>query len=158
MCLRTQETFLFHWLYSPLGPWSLLSVSWSFSDGRAPWTSDQLVARPLPKHRTTQTQNKHIHIPNIHVLCGIRTHDPSFRASEDSLCFRTLGYWDRQRNGLLFGRSLFVSRLEHKLCYLRFLWISSLDPGECYDRTSIKLQTLPAKFFTISFLSFSPIQ
>jgi hypothetical protein len=30
-----------------------------FADGRIPWTSDQLVARPLPKHRTTQTQNKH---------------------------------------------------------------------------------------------------
>jgi hypothetical protein len=30
-----------------------------FTDGRTPWTSDQLVARPLPKHRTTQTQNKH---------------------------------------------------------------------------------------------------
>jgi hypothetical protein len=32
-----------------------------FTDGRIPWTSDQLVARPLPKHRTTQTQNKHVH-------------------------------------------------------------------------------------------------
>jgi hypothetical protein len=29
-----------------------------FTDSRASWTSDQLVARPLPKHRTTQTQNK----------------------------------------------------------------------------------------------------
>jgi hypothetical protein len=32
------------------------SVSWSFTDGRTPWTSDQLVAWSLPKHRTTQTQ------------------------------------------------------------------------------------------------------
>jgi hypothetical protein len=24
-----------------------------FTDGRTPWTSDQIVARPLPKHRTT---------------------------------------------------------------------------------------------------------
>jgi hypothetical protein len=39
-------------LQSPLGP--------DFTDGRTPWTSDQLVARPLPKQRTTQTQNKHI--------------------------------------------------------------------------------------------------
>jgi hypothetical protein len=30
-----------------------------FTDGRIPWTSDLLVARPLHKHRTTQTQNKH---------------------------------------------------------------------------------------------------
>jgi hypothetical protein len=26
--------------------------------GRAPWTGDQPVARPLPKHRTTQRENK----------------------------------------------------------------------------------------------------
>jgi hypothetical protein len=66
-----------------------------FRDGRTPRTSDQLVARPLSKHRTTQTQNKHIHTQNIHALCGIRTHDPGFRASEDSSCFRPLGYRDR---------------------------------------------------------------
>jgi hypothetical protein len=57
--------------------------------------SDRLVARPLPKHRTTQTQNKHIHTSNNHALCGIRTQDPSFRASEDSSCLRPLGYCDR---------------------------------------------------------------
>jgi hypothetical protein len=68
----------FHWLYSPRGPWTIFSVLWSFfTDDRTPWTSDQLIARPLPKHRTTQTQNKHIHTPNIHALSGIRTHDPS---------------------------------------------------------------------------------
>jgi hypothetical protein len=61
-----------------------------FTDGRTPWTSDQLVVRPLSKHRTTQTQNKH-----IHSLYGIRTHDTGFRASEDILCLRSLGYRDR---------------------------------------------------------------
>jgi hypothetical protein len=48
-----------------------------FSFSRTPWTSDQHVARPLPKHRTTQTKNKRIHTPNIHALSGIRIHDPS---------------------------------------------------------------------------------
>jgi hypothetical protein len=93
-----------------------------FTDGRTPWTSDQLVARPLPKHRVTQTQNKHIHIPNIHkhnrplwvavqglirptpytyipnihALCRIWTHDPGFRASEGGTWLRPLGYRDRQ--------------------------------------------------------------
>jgi hypothetical protein len=58
---------------------------------------------PLPKHRT-QTQNKHIHIPNTHALCGIRTHDPGFRASEDStcrICFRPLGYRDRPERDII---------------------------------------------------------
>jgi hypothetical protein len=29
--------------------------------GRTPRTSDQFVARALPKHRAAQTQNEHIH-------------------------------------------------------------------------------------------------
>jgi hypothetical protein len=49
-------------------PWALAS-SFSFmiifTDGRTPWASDQLVARPLPKHRTTQTQNKRIQTPHV---------------------------------------------------------------------------------------------
>jgi hypothetical protein len=56
-----------------------------FTVGRTPWTGDQLVAKPIHKHRTTQTQ-KNIHIPKIHALSGIRTHDPGFRP---------LGYRDR---------------------------------------------------------------
>jgi hypothetical protein len=55
-----------------------------YSDGRTPWMSDQLVARPLPKHKTTQTQNTRMQTPNIDALSGIRTHDRSVRASEDS--------------------------------------------------------------------------
>jgi hypothetical protein len=43
-------------------------------------------------------QNKHIHIPNIHAFCGIRTNDPVFRASEVSTCLKTLGYRDRPHN------------------------------------------------------------
>jgi hypothetical protein len=48
--------------------------------------SDQLIARPLPKRKTTQAQEEHMQ--NIHVLCGIRAHNPGFRASEDSTCLR----------------------------------------------------------------------
>jgi hypothetical protein len=94
--------FFFHWLYSTIGPWPLVFQFYdNFTDGRTPWTSDQFVARPLPKHRTTQTQNKCIHIRNIHALCGIRTHDPGFWASEDNTCRRPLGYRERRIKGLL---------------------------------------------------------
>jgi hypothetical protein len=65
---------------APLGPGLWFSVSWSFYRRQ-----DSLhEGSALPKHRTTQTQNKHIDILNIHALCGIRTHDPGFRASENS--------------------------------------------------------------------------
>jgi hypothetical protein len=62
-----------------------------FTDSRTLSTGDELVARPLHKHRTTQT-----HTPNIHALCGIRTHDPGFWASEDNKCLTPPGYRDRR--------------------------------------------------------------
>jgi hypothetical protein len=66
-----------------------------FTDGRTPWTSDRLVTRPLLTHRTTRRQHKHVHTPNTHALCAIRTRNPGFRASEGSTCLRPLGYRDR---------------------------------------------------------------
>jgi hypothetical protein len=84
-------------------PWALASnfvqIYDHFTDDRTPWASDQLVARPLPKLRTTQTQNKHIHVLNIHA--GIRNHHPGFRASEDNSCLRLLGYHDQQHTFLV---------------------------------------------------------
>jgi hypothetical protein len=50
--------FFFQWLYSTfLGPGLIFQfLNLFYTDGRTPWTSDQPVARPLPIHRTTQTQ------------------------------------------------------------------------------------------------------
>jgi hypothetical protein len=79
------------------GPRPLIQFRIHFTEGRTPWRSDQLVAMSLPTHRTTQTQNKRIHTPNIYALSGIRTHDPSVRTSEDSSCLRRRGYCDRQQ-------------------------------------------------------------
>jgi hypothetical protein len=45
--------------------------------------SDQSVARPLPKHKATQTQNKRVHTPNINTVNGTGTQDLSVRARED---------------------------------------------------------------------------
>jgi hypothetical protein len=46
------------WRYSPLNPGNLLSFLNLYTVGRAPWTGDQPVPRPLSTHRTTQTQTK----------------------------------------------------------------------------------------------------
>jgi hypothetical protein len=40
-------------------------------------------------------QHKHRINTDIHALSGIRTHDPSVRASEDGSCLRPRGYCDR---------------------------------------------------------------
>jgi hypothetical protein len=45
------------WLYSPCGPWPLSQFLNLYKVGRALWTGDQSVARPLPTHRTTQTES-----------------------------------------------------------------------------------------------------
>jgi hypothetical protein len=45
---------IYLWLYSPCGPWPLFELLNLYTVGRAPWTGDQAVARPLPTHRTTQ--------------------------------------------------------------------------------------------------------
>jgi hypothetical protein len=77
-----------------VGPWPLLQFRNHFyTVGKIPWTSDRPIARPLPKHRTTQTQNK----PNrdIYALSGIRTHDTNGRAGEDSSCLRPRGHSDQ---------------------------------------------------------------
>jgi hypothetical protein len=55
--------FIHQWLYSPLlGPGLFFSfIIFLYTDGRTPWMSDQLITRPLPTHRTIQTQNKCTH-------------------------------------------------------------------------------------------------
>jgi hypothetical protein len=51
-------TYLSVALQSFVGPWPLCSFLIFYTDDRTPWTEDQSVARPLPTHRATQTQNK----------------------------------------------------------------------------------------------------
>jgi hypothetical protein len=41
-----------------VGPWPLFSFLILYTVDRTSWTRDQPVTRPLPTHRTTQTQNK----------------------------------------------------------------------------------------------------
>jgi hypothetical protein len=45
-------------LQSFIRPWPLFSFLVLYTVGSTSWTEDQSVARPLPTHRTTQTQNK----------------------------------------------------------------------------------------------------
>jgi hypothetical protein len=51
-------TSIFLWHYSPCGPRPLFQFLNLYTVGRTYWTGDQPVARPLPTHRTPQSQNK----------------------------------------------------------------------------------------------------
>jgi hypothetical protein len=75
------------WLYRPLDIGRFFSFLILYTASRTPWTGDHPIARPLPTHRTTQTQNKHAHT-DFNASSGIRTHDPSVRAGEDGSCLR----------------------------------------------------------------------
>jgi hypothetical protein len=83
-CLLDIHSFIHQWLYSPLlGPGLFCSFIIIFTQtvgllGRviSPWQG-----------KLTQTQNKH---------SGIRTDDPSVRASEDRSCLKLHGYCDRR--------------------------------------------------------------
>jgi hypothetical protein len=59
-----------------------------YTVGMAPLTGYQPFARPLPTHRIDANIG-------IHALRGIRTHNPSVRASEDSSCLRPRDHYER---------------------------------------------------------------
>jgi hypothetical protein len=53
-------------LYRTLTVSRVIFILWIFIFiCRAPWTSDRPVAWPLPKYRTTQTQNKRTHLTSM---------------------------------------------------------------------------------------------
>jgi hypothetical protein len=91
------------------------SVSWSYTQ------SVGLLRRgitPLQGLYLRTEQQKHrikTHNTDINSLSGIRTHDPSVRASEDMPCLRPRGHYDRplflygiRNNCLSSGRSLLL--------------------------------------------------
>jgi len=60
--------------------------------GRTPWTGDRPDERP---HTYIQDNTTQKNADRIHASSGIRIHDPSVRAAEDSTCLRPRGHWDR---------------------------------------------------------------
>jgi hypothetical protein len=59
LCVTYDHKLLFYYgSTAPFGLWPLFQFLNLYTVGRTPWTGDQPVARPLPKYRTTQTQNK----------------------------------------------------------------------------------------------------
>jgi hypothetical protein len=74
--------------------WALASSSVSYSFVGLP---GRVISPSQGRYLNTgqHKNNKHTHT-DIHILSVIRTHDPSFRAGEDSSCLRPRGHCDRQ--------------------------------------------------------------
>jgi hypothetical protein len=106
----------FYFLLPPLG--SLLqllehradfSVFWLFTDGRTPWTGDQLVARSVPKHRTTQTKKNAHTLQTSMPWVGFETTIPASERAKT--VHRPLGYRDRH-----LDRNYFRIQQRIRLC------------------------------------------
>jgi hypothetical protein len=80
------HSFIHQWLYSPLlglgrfFSFLILNIRYDSLDGGS--------ARRKAATYTQDNTNRIIAHTNIHASSGIRTHDPSVRASEDSLCLK----------------------------------------------------------------------
>jgi hypothetical protein len=57
-----------------------------------PWNWYQPISRPLPTQDNTNVEHTQI---DIHVLFGVRIHDPSIRVSEGTSCLRPLSRCNR---------------------------------------------------------------
>jgi hypothetical protein len=72
-----------------VGPWLLLQFHNLFT--QTVRLLGQVISRPKAAIYTQDNTNT-----DIHALNGIRTHDPSFQATEDSCCLRPPGHCDRR--------------------------------------------------------------
>jgi hypothetical protein len=68
------------WLYSRLDLGRFFSFLIPHTVGMIPWTGDQPVARPLPTHRTTRTQNKRTQTSML--LVGFEPMTPVFERAK----------------------------------------------------------------------------
>jgi hypothetical protein len=76
---------------------------------------DQPDARPLHTHRTTQHRKTRTH---VHASTGIRNHDLSVRAAEDSKCLRLLGHWDRLDDDVMMIIIIMISMVKYYRYYV----------------------------------------
>jgi hypothetical protein len=130
--------------------WTLtaFSVSWSFyAVGRTPWTGDQPVARPLPAHRTAQTQNKRTQTSMPRV--GFERTIPVFEwAKTIHACPRPRGYCDifilgtswrwvirfTLRPPLPLGKLVVIRFVDYSLYYRLYSWHG--NPSDAYQSVS----------------------
>jgi hypothetical protein len=132
--------FIHQWLYSPLlGPGLFFSFVIFFT---------QMVG--LLGRVMSPSQGRYLHTEETHTqtsmpLSGIRSHDPSVRASEDSSCLRPRGH--RHRRAILcinlFGC---CCHLEHKTFVKRFVSLQFLNLRQSVGLLGRRISSLQVRY------------
>jgi hypothetical protein len=99
-------TFFSLWFCSSLDFGRCFSFLMIHTEGRTPWTGDQSIARPLPTHRTTQTQNKRTQttMPRVEF-------EPTIPVFEQA---KTVHAFDRAAT--VIGRYMYTRTYRIKIC------------------------------------------
>jgi hypothetical protein len=114
-------TSAYIWLYISCGPWPFFQFLNLYTVVRTPWMEDHPVARPLPTHRITQTQNKRTHI--CCALSGIRIHDPKVQAIEGSSCLRPRVHCDWRSSHIFCWNYVLDNFTNSHFIILIFKWV-----------------------------------
>jgi hypothetical protein len=117
---RINNLFIYSFIHSSMAlqpfvvPWPPLQFRNHFyTDGRTPWTSDQPVARQLPTHRTTQTENKQTH-RHPWLLIGF---EPTIPAVQ-----RTKTFHASDRPAIVIGTQFIISILNYYIHLTSAIW------------------------------------
>jgi hypothetical protein len=126
----TLWSFIHQWLYNTLfGPWPLLQFRNLFytvgRDSLYEWSALRKAAACTGQHKHRINA-----YTDIHALSGLRTHDPSFRGSEDSLRHRLRYHCDRR----LLCVPLVLMLKNFSFCpapsvFMSFVWFSDGTEG-----------------------------
>jgi hypothetical protein len=98
---RLLLSLLLLWFCSPLLGLGRVSVYWSYAQSVGLLGRGRSPSQGLYLHTEQHKHRINAHNTDIHALRGIRTHDPSVWAGEDSSCLRPPGHYDRFWNGML---------------------------------------------------------
>jgi hypothetical protein len=127
-----------------LGPWPLFQFRNHFS--QAVGLLGRVISLSQDRYLNT---GQHIHTPTIHALIGIRTHDPSVRASEGSSCLRPRGYCDQHLLSRVEKYRYLDQRIActlNKYTYICFTKI--YHDAEC-QHLKLNIETLTRVFYCI---------
>jgi hypothetical protein len=119
ICRSKQPFIRLSMLYSHFfGPWPLF-FSFVILYSSPPWSGYQLVTRPLSTYNTAQT-----HI-DIHDSSGIRNHDLSVRAGEDSSCLTPRGHCNRRSKQPPCINYVWTNTGTHSVAeWIQWVWVS----------------------------------